>query len=202
MNDEVKKIIGESYKRLPFDLKKAIVSSEVRQQMQSIAEKHWLDADQANDLETETALVILGLRPPADFTTNIKNALNLPEEKARAIAEDINVEIFRPVRESLRKIHGIETPNPAPMPKPLPTLPTPPPLVVPKPPAPPAPPTQIPTPPIPEKPESVPKSDLGEHQVRLDENEDNFSREEILAGIENPAKAPPHITDPYREPLN
>ena len=67
MNDEVKKIIGESYKRLPFDLKKAIVSSEVRQRMQMIAEKHRLYSDQAADLELETALVMLGAATASRF---------------------------------------------------------------------------------------------------------------------------------------
>ena len=108
MNDEVKKIIKESYKRLPFDLKKAIVSSETRQHIQAVVEKHQLNSDQAADLETEIAIVLLGLRSPADFIVNVKNALNVPAEKARAIAEDINTEIFRSVRESLKKIHGIQ----------------------------------------------------------------------------------------------
>ena len=103
MNDEVKKIIKESYKRLPFDLKKTIVSSETRQHIQAMAEKHQLNSDQAADLETEIAIVLLGLRSPADFIVNVKNALNVPAEKARAIAEDINTEIFRP-RLSCRRL--------------------------------------------------------------------------------------------------
>ena len=138
MNDEVKKIIGESYKRLPFDLKKAIVSNETRQRLQAVVERHQLYSDQTDDLEMETALVMLGLRPPADFITNVKNALNVSEEKARAIAEDINTEIFRPVRESLKKIHGISEAPPTTPPLTIPPLnlpPTPPPIV-PKPPPP------------------------------------------------------------------
>src|SRR3990167_6488265 len=83
MDDEVKKIIGESYKRLPFDLKKTIVSSETRQRVQAVVERHQLYSDQADDLEMETTLVMLGLRPPTDFITNVKKALNVSEENPR-----------------------------------------------------------------------------------------------------------------------
>lgn len=193
MNDEVKKIIAESYKRLPFDLKKAIVASETRQRLQVMAEKHQLSSDQAADLETEMALVMLGLRPPADLITNIKNALDVPVEKARAIAEDINTEIFRPIRESLKKIHGISEPPPSP-PKQETVLSTFQKKELPK--------------PTTDKPESVPKSDLMSPQLRVGEKEktptertipgghfengeNHLNREEILAGIENPVPAKP-----------
>lgn len=199
MNDEIKKIIGESYKRLPFDLKKAIVSSETRQRIQVVAEKHRLNSDQAADLEIETALVMLGLRSPTDFITNIKNALEAPVEKARVIAEDINAEIFRPVRESLKKIHGItstdeEIPQrpgviPPPIPKPLPPP-------IPKPPAPFSSPLKqeaaelalVKELPKPAEKEKTPleRTTPGGH---YENGEDNLNREEILAGIENPVPA-------------
>ena len=221
MNDEVKKIIGESYKRLPFDLKKAIVSNETRQRLQAVVERHQLYSDQTDDLEMETALVMLGLRPPADFITNVKNALNVSEEKARAIAEDINTEIFRPVRESLKKIHNIsETPPPimpsppVPLPTPLPTLPPPKPELA----------------SIPARPSggAAPASlEFQKKELPPPEDETKLNREEILAGIENPVLARPariaslassaaiaskqeikevtskpnYQDDPYREPL-
>jgi len=204
MDDEVKKIIGESYKRLPFDLKKTIVSSETRQRLQAVVERHQLYSDQADDLEMETTLVMLGLRPPTDFITNVKNALNVSEEKARAIAEDINAEIFRPVRESLKKIHGITsdqqptTSNPQPITQTtpvIPAIPKPPTPIVPKPPIPPPPTTDLqPTtynqqPKLAEK-EKTPleRTTPGGH---YENGENHLNREEILAGIENPAPARP-----------
>ena len=224
MNDEVKKIIGESYKRLPFDLKKAIVSNETRQRLQAVVERHQLYSDQTDDLEMETALVMLGLRPPADFITNVKNALNVSEEKARAIAEDINTEIFRPVRESLKKIHGISEEPPTTPPLTIPPLnlpPTPPPIV-------PKPPPPLLTPPPPTLPAIIEniKPAMPE-KLEERENEAELNREEILAGIENPVLARPariaslassaaiaskpeikevtskpnYQDDPYREPL-
>ena len=176
MNDEVKKIIKESYKRLPFDLKKTIVSSETRQHIQAMTEKHQLNSDQAADLETEIAIVLLGLRSPADFIVNVKNALNVPAEKARAIAEDINTEIFRSVRESLKKIHGIqETVSQAAktaevskvfevkeLPKLVPTI----------------------------KQETADLDALAAvKKLPKPEDETKLNREEILAGIENPVPA-------------
>ena len=173
MNDEVKKIIKESYKRLPFDLKKAIVSSETRQHIQAVVEKHQLNSDQAADLETEIAIVLLGLRSPADFIVNVKNALNVPAEKARAIADDINTEIFRPIRESLKKIHGIsETPTSPLKPELASRVPTPRPQGASG--------VGTPTPPV-----------VGTSTKELPppEDETKLNREEILEGIENPAPA-------------
>src|SRR3989338_2674258 len=196
MNDEVKKIIGESYKRLPFDLKKAIVSGETRQQVQAIADRHHLLYEQVADLETETALVMLGLRPQADFITNVKGALNLPEEKARAIAEDINTEIFRPVRESLKKIHGITsdqqptTSNPQPITQTtpvIPAIPKPPTPVVPKPPIPPPPKQELAS--IPARPSggAAPASlAFQKKELPPPEDETKLNREDILRDIENP----------------
>ena len=182
MNDEVKKIIGESYKRLPFDLKKAIVSGETRQQVQAIADRHHLLYEQVADLETETALVMLGLRPPADFITNVKGALNLPEEKARAIAEDINTEIFRPVRESLKKIHNIsETPPPIP---PIP--------VVPK--------------PLPIRDDSNRGSSILQDKIGTKPTSNIVQNKlegmvRMPHSVEEIKEPPPYVTDPYREPL-
>ena len=192
MNDEVKKIIGEIYKGLPFDVKKAIVSGETRQQVQAIADRHHLLYEQVADLETETALVMLGLRPPADFITNVKGALNLPEEKARAIAEHINTEIFRPVRESLKKIHNIsETPPPIP---PIPVVPKPLPIrddsnrgssILQD---------KIGTVPPPPKPEltsiTLPVALASIKELPPPEDETKLNREEILRDIENPVPVP------------
>ena len=131
----------------------------------------------------------------------------MPEEKARAIAEDINVEIFRPIRKSLKKIHGISEPPPVP---PLPirvdsnrgssilqdkigTLPTP---VVPKP------------PPETNEPKSFSKSDLVSPQIGLEENkisnedETKLNREEILHDIENPAPTKPTSSNIVQDKLS
>ena len=52
----------------------------------------------------EAGYVMLGVTHPNDFIGNLAERLEVDKEKARAIAQEINEQIFKKVRESLRKI--------------------------------------------------------------------------------------------------
>ena len=211
----------EKYKKLPDDLRETIMSVNTSEKFYTVGQKHQLNIEQVEILSKQAGLVMLGFEHPSKFIGNIAKALNLPEEKARAIAEDINTEIFRPVRESLKKIHNIsETPPPimpsppVPLPTPLPTLPPPKPELA----------------SIPARPSggAAPASlEFQKKELPPPEDETKLNREEILAGIENPVLARPariaslassaaiaskqeikevtskpnYQDDPYREPL-
>src|SRR3989338_2063708 len=108
-----REFIKEKFEKLPKNLKAAIIAVDYREKITRVGKNFQLNTDKIVALENEITFVMTGLEHPSKFIGNIAKALNLPEEKARAIAEDINTEIFRPVRESLKKIHGIsETPPP------------------------------------------------------------------------------------------
>src|SRR3989338_9874969 len=201
MDENTKTTTG---KIIPEDIRVVILSADTKQKLAGLASKYNLRGVQEGNLEIETNLVLLGLEHPSKFIGNIAKALNLPEEKARAIAEDINTEIFRPVRESLKKIHGITsdqqptTSNPQPITQTtpvIPAIPKPPTPIVPKPPIPPPPTTDLqPTtynqqPKLAEK-EKTPleRTTPGGH---YENGENHLNREEILAGIENPTPARP-----------
>ena len=101
----LKKRFGE----LPKDVQKAILSVDTSAAFMRITTKHALSIDQAGKLENETTFVMLGFEHPTDFTKNLQKSLGLSEEKIRDIAQDINEQIFRPIKDSLRKIHGLES---------------------------------------------------------------------------------------------
>ncbi len=105
--DEAREILKDQFERLPEDVRTAITSVDLRNKLRSVAEKHRLHVDQAGALENETMLVMLGLEHPRDYIQNLEREAQVSASEARGIAEDINKEIFRQVRESLKKIHNI-----------------------------------------------------------------------------------------------
>lgn len=127
-----KEQLKEAFKKLPSDLQDAIYSVDVSEKLEKIYKKHSLHIDQAGELGSEVGLVMMGLTKPNDFAENITRRLSVPEEKARAVASDINSQIFMPIRQSLMKLHEErdikpETQNPKPQ---IQTSVTPPPPVV------------------------------------------------------------------------
>jgi hypothetical protein len=106
MNYERQNIL-EALNKIPEDLKDTVYSVEKADKLVEIIKKHSLQSDKLIELGKQTDYVLLGLEHPSKFVGNLSQTLGIPVETAHAIAEDINHQIFRPVRESLRKIHGI-----------------------------------------------------------------------------------------------
>jgi hypothetical protein len=53
--------------------------------------------------------VILGLNHPKNFVSSLTDTLSIEREKAIEIAQEVNHKIFFPIREELKKLHGIST---------------------------------------------------------------------------------------------
>ena len=95
------------YKNLPNDLKTVFFSANKDETIESIGRKHNLTIDKIGELANETGMVMLGVTHPNEFIGNLAERLEVDKEKARAIAGDINEQVFKKVRESLRKIHNM-----------------------------------------------------------------------------------------------
>ena len=99
--------IAQMYDNLPEDLKDAIFGLEMNEIVEKIGRENQLNIEQIGDLANETGMVMLGVIHPNEFIGNLTDRLEVDKEKARAIAQEINEQIFKKVRESLRKIHNI-----------------------------------------------------------------------------------------------
>lgn len=97
-------ILKARFEQLPDDVRKAIIATPWKDKLAQIASKHRLHIDQADSLGKETIIVLFGLDHPDNLVYNIAKNLEVSEEKAEAIAEDLNREIFLKVRESLKGI--------------------------------------------------------------------------------------------------
>ena len=99
--------IAQMYDNLPEDLKDAIFGLEMNEIVEKIGRENQLNIEQIGDLANETGMVMLGVTHPNEFIGNLTERLEVDKEKARAIAQEINEQVFKKVRESLRKIHNI-----------------------------------------------------------------------------------------------
>jgi hypothetical protein len=106
--------IEERLAKVPPDIRAAITSTDVAEKVQNIARSHNLHIDQMDELFDETGLMMLGLTKTSEFVGNIATRLNVPREKAAEIAGNVNEKIFAPIRESLKKIHGVDGEGSAP----------------------------------------------------------------------------------------
>jgi hypothetical protein len=105
---QTNKTVSEIYNALPLDVQTAMSSVDTIGKMQSIGQKHELHIDQIGELGKETGLVMLGLTHPSAYVKNLTERLNLDRGKATEIARDVNEQIFKPIRESLKRIHSME----------------------------------------------------------------------------------------------
>ena len=96
-------------KALPKDLQDAFFSDEISEAIIEVGKKHNLRIDKIGELGDETSSVMIGETPPNMYIKNLAARLEVDGEKAKAIAEDINQKVFQPVRNSLKKIHGLAT---------------------------------------------------------------------------------------------
>lgn len=96
-------IIKEKLLQLPDQVQQAILSSDLKQKMRTIADKHSLMLDQTGLLQNEIFFVMLGMEPSSDFVDNVTSELNIPRSKAEMIAQDINTLIFAPIKTYLRE---------------------------------------------------------------------------------------------------
>lgn len=100
--------LKKQYENIPEDVRNAISSVEVSEQLQAIGAKHRLHLDVQEKLFDATGGVMLGLVHPRDYVRTLTRELGVEADAARAIAQDVNEQIFRPIRESLKTVHGIE----------------------------------------------------------------------------------------------
>ncbi len=87
-----------------------MISVESANRIRAIADQYQLTGDQRKPLPLalESGYVMLGLVHPRQFIGRLMKYLDLSYDTAKAIAQEVNAQIFRPVRGHLAKLHGID----------------------------------------------------------------------------------------------
>ena len=93
--------------RVDDELREALLSDETGERVTQIAAKNNIPNTKTAELSEEVANVLLGLRNPSDFIPTLQRRLGVSPAIAQAVANDINTQVFRPVRIPLLKMFGL-----------------------------------------------------------------------------------------------
>lgn len=93
------------YLALPQDVRDAIFSVDTARSLEEIAKKHGLHIDKLDVLATAVSEIMLAIASPHGFGKRLQDGLGVDAAKAADITKDINERVFKPIRESLMKIH-------------------------------------------------------------------------------------------------
>ena len=96
------KILEEKIQKLPVEMQRALTSPETIEAVKKIGEKYSLKLDQEAVLFDNVAYLMLNLIKPDDLVRTISSEANVDEKTTRAIANDINSEIFEKVKAEMR----------------------------------------------------------------------------------------------------
>lgn len=134
MNPEPKELTLEESLRqviqtLPPVIRSYLMGGKGTKIAQNLMAKYSLRIDQAGVLEREIMMLLMGVESPDDFTQALATEARLDQKTVNSIVQDVNAQIFVPLREEMRR--GAST-APAPAPArpsiqhpPLPRPPTP-----------------------------------------------------------------------------
>lgn len=95
--------LQEQFYKLPEEVQFALTSPHITEQIRAIAEKNGLLLDQMETLYDITSYVMLGLLPGDRYTSTLAKEMNVSEKQARTITDEINNEVFRGIRDSMRE---------------------------------------------------------------------------------------------------
>lgn len=100
--------IEDHYRRLPETLRDQLMSVENAERIFESGKKFGLTVEQIGYLAEESGFVVLGLTHPKDFVRHISERMGIDIEKSKAIAREINHQVFFPLREMLKNAHQFE----------------------------------------------------------------------------------------------
>lgn len=117
--------IKSVFARLPEEIRDLITSEDFNDRIEIIAKKHGLDEDQTGTLIRTTVRLLIGVIPPTQFVLAVTENIEVERDKAALIAQDINRDIFNPVKEELKQVHALGADASGAAVKPAPAAPAP-----------------------------------------------------------------------------
>jgi len=107
--------LEDRFTSVPEDIQFALVSEDNIDQLEEIGRKNNFPPEKIDALIDETGLVMLGLTHPGSYVTHLSTRLFVDKVVAQKIAGEVNTIIFKPIKQSLEKIHNIEKGKPIPL---------------------------------------------------------------------------------------
>lgn len=101
-----------AYNKVPENIRAVISSDDTDEKIFEISQKYNLHIDVTGGLGKITLMVMIGLLKPQEFIPELTKRLKLDQETANKVAREVNEQIFKPIRDSLKKIHGLDGSKP------------------------------------------------------------------------------------------
>jgi len=114
IGEEEKERVEEQLKTLPEDLRSELSIGNAQNLVTNILSARNLSEEQINIAIKLTGKVMMGFLAPRDFINVLAQELQIGVDVARNIALEINEQVFLPVRDSLKKVHGLDKSKEAP----------------------------------------------------------------------------------------
>lgn len=95
--------IRELMKEIPPPIRAFFASGKVETVAKNLMLKNRLHIDQGAIVEREVILLLLGLKNPTEFVQTLLEEARLDEQTVNSIVQDINAQIFVPLREEMRR---------------------------------------------------------------------------------------------------
>lgn len=99
----LKSDVKELMKEVPPPIRAFFVSGKVEAVAKNLMQKNQLHIDQGAIVEREIILLLLGLKSPTEFTKTLAEEARLDQQTVNSIVQDINMQIFVPLREEEMK---------------------------------------------------------------------------------------------------
>lgn len=110
-------------------LESLAMSAQILQKIEDVANRHDLNLDQTGEMVAEVRDVITEVVPTSEFTKELAQRLEISDIKARDITIDIDKEVFKAIKSLMQQFMEIDqivsedpkkkTPTPAPAPTPM-----------------------------------------------------------------------------------
>jgi len=109
MDKNLPESLKEIYRSLPLPIREAIFAPETTDAYDRAQEHHNLTKEQREILSIQCGLLMMGLILPQDLVPILTRELKLPQQKVSLIAQDINREVFNPIKNELKEIHVLDS---------------------------------------------------------------------------------------------
>lgn len=110
---------------LPENIQELLNSEQFIENIEHIADKNGMRPEEYGPLLRTTVRLLRGEIPATAYVAELIDVTGIPREKVALIAQEINRDIFNPIKDSLKELHATPRPVATPPPAPIGTVPAP-----------------------------------------------------------------------------
>lgn len=100
-----------AYPYLPEGVRDLLLSEKFNNPIEVIAKKYGFDEAQEIELIHTTVRLLIGTISPSQFVNSIAENTETEREQASLIAQEINRDIFNPIKDALKEVHSVDKSN-------------------------------------------------------------------------------------------